>query len=67
MSLANIGISAVARAVSYEQVAGEDRVFVRLVGPNAQILLTSLPESWGAYAHEDLGDGEGWRIVPARG
>ena len=61
------GVSAVARAVSYEQVAGEDRVFVRLVGPNAQILLTSLPESWGAYALEDLGDGEGWRIVPARG
>jgi signal transduction histidine kinase len=62
------GVDGVARAVASEQVAGsQDRVFVRLVGSNAQILLTSLPQGWGAYALEDLGNGEGWRIVPARG
>ena len=62
------GVTGVSRAIAPEQAAGgEDRVFVRLVAPNAEILLTSLPDSWGAYALEDLGNGEGWRIVPARG
>ncbi len=62
------GVTGVSRAIAAEQAAGgEDRVFVRLVAPSAEILLTSLPESWGAYALEDLGNGAGWRIVPARG
>ena len=62
------GLTGVSRAIAAEQAAGgEDRVFVRLVAPTTEILLTSLPESWGAYALEDLGNGEGWRIVPARG
>jgi signal transduction histidine kinase len=62
------GLTGVTRAIAAEQAAGgEDRVFVRLVAPNAEILLTSLPDSWGAYALEDLGNGDGWRIVPARG
>lgn len=62
------GLDGLAGAVAAERASGsEDRVFVRLVGPNAQILLTSLPRAWGAYALEDLGNGEGWRFVPARG
>ena len=62
------GVAGVSRAVAAEQASGsEDQVFVRLVGANAEILLTSMPASWGSYALEQLGDGEGWRIVPARG
>lgn len=62
------GVNAVSRAVFAEQAAGGvDQVFVRLVGRNAQVLLTSMPASWGSYALEELDDGDGWRIVPARG
>ena len=62
------GVAGVGRAVAAEQASGsEDQVFVRLVGRNAEILLTSMPASWGSYALEQLDGGEGWRIVPARG
>jgi len=62
------GVAGVSRAVAAEQASGsEDQVFVRLVGSNAEILLTSMPASWGSYALEQLGEGDGWRIVPARG
>jgi signal transduction histidine kinase len=62
------GVAGVSRAVMAEQAAGsEDRVFVRLVGRNAEVLLTSMPAHWGSYALEELGEGEGWRMVPARG
>jgi signal transduction histidine kinase len=62
------GVAAVNRAVMAEQAAGGiDQVFVRLIGQNAEILLTSIPASWGAYALEELDNGDGWRIVPARG
>lgn len=62
------GVTGVSRAVAAEQASGtEDQVFVRLVGANAEILLTSMPASWGSYALEQLDEGEGWRIVPARG
>ncbi len=62
------GVAGVSRAVAAEQASGSvDQVFVRLVGMNAEVLLTSMPASWGSYALEQLGDGEGWRIVPARG
>ena len=62
------GVNAVDRAVLAEQAAGGiDQVFVRLVGRNAEVLLTSIPASWGAYALEELDNGDGWRIVPARG
>jgi signal transduction histidine kinase len=62
------GVNAVSRAAFAEQASGGvDQVFVRLVGRNAQVLLTSLPASWGSYALEELDDGDGWRIVPARG
>ena len=40
-------------------------MFVRLVGPNADVLLASMPPSWGAYDLGDLDGGEGWRSVPA--
>jgi signal transduction histidine kinase len=64
----SFGVAGVSRAVAAEQASGSvDQVFVRLVGTNAEILLTSMPPSWGSYALEQLGDGEGWRIVPARG
>jgi len=64
----NAGVAGVSRAVAAEQASGsEDQVFVRLVGSNAEILLTSMPASWGSYALEQLGEGDGWRIVPARG
>ena len=62
------GVNAVSRAVFAEQATGGvDQVFVRLVGRNAEVLLTSLPPGWGSYALEELDDGDGWRIVPARG
>jgi signal transduction histidine kinase len=62
------GVNGVSRAVLAEQAAGsEEQVFVRLLASNADVLLTSLPQSWGSYALEQLGSGEGWRIVPARG
>jgi signal transduction histidine kinase len=62
------GVNAVSRAVLAEQAAGGvDQVFVRLIGRNAEVLLTSIPASWGAYALEELDNGDGWRIVPARG
>jgi signal transduction histidine kinase len=62
------GVGAVSRAVAAEQAGGGvDQVFVRLVGRNAEVLLTSIPASWGAYALEELDNGDGWRIVPARG
>lgn len=62
------GVAGVSRAVMAEQASGsQDQVFVRLVGSNAQILLTSMPGAWGSYALEELGRGEGWRIVPAHG
>jgi signal transduction histidine kinase len=62
------GVDGVSRAVMAEQASGsEDQVFVRLVGRNAEVLLTSMPAHWGSYALEELGEGEGWRMVPARG
>jgi signal transduction histidine kinase len=62
------GVNAVSRALLAEQAAGGlDQVFVRLVARNAEVLLTSIPASWGAYALEELDSGDGWRIIPARG
>lgn len=62
------GVAAVNRAVMAEQAAGGvDQVFVRLIGRNAEVLLISIPGNWAAFALEELGNGDGWRIVPARG
>ena len=61
-----MGLSGLSDAVSAEQASGsDDRVFVRLVGPNADVLLASMPASWGAYDLDGLDGGEGWRSVPA--
>ena len=44
------GVNAVSRAVFAEQATGGvDQVFVRLVGRNAEVLLTSLPPGWGSH------------------
>lgn len=60
------GLGGLSDAVGAEQASGsDDRVFVRLVGPNADVLLASMPPSWGAYDLGDLDNGEGWRSVPA--
>jgi signal transduction histidine kinase len=60
------GFDGVSQAVAAEQASGgDDRVFVRLVGPNADVLLASLPASWGEYDLGRLDEGEGWRAVPA--
>jgi len=60
------GLGGLSDAVGAEQASGgDDRVFVRLVGPNADVLLASMPPSWGAYDLGDLDGGEGWRSVPA--
>jgi len=60
------GLGGLTDAVGAEQASGgDDRVFVRLVGPNADVLLASMPPSWGAYDLGDLDGGEGWRSVPA--
>jgi signal transduction histidine kinase len=62
----SFGLAGISDAVSAEEASGsDDRVFVRLVGPNAIVLLASMPASWGAYDLQRLGDGEGWRAVPA--
>jgi signal transduction histidine kinase len=61
------GLSGLSDAVGAEQASGtDDRVFVRLVGPNADVRLASMPPSWGAYDLGDLDAGEGWRSVPAQ-
>ena len=62
------GVGGLSQAVFAERAGGSpDRVFVRLVGPNAQVLLASMPAAWGAYELDRLDAGEGWRSVPARG
>jgi signal transduction histidine kinase len=61
------GLAGLSDAVGAEQASGtDDRVFVRLVGPNADVLLASMPPSWGAYDLDGLDGGEGWRSVPAQ-
>src|SRR5262245_31295390 len=62
------GLSGLSQAVGAEQASGtSDRVFVRLVGPNADVLVASMPPNWGAYDLESLDEGEGWRLVPGLG
>jgi signal transduction histidine kinase len=59
------GIGGVSEVVGAEQASGsDDRVFVRLIGRNAVVLLASMPAAWGAYDLGRLDGGEGWRAVP---
>ena len=65
------GVDGLSQAVAAEQASGSDeRVFVRLVSSNAEVVLASVPSAWGSYDLGQLGDGqtgvEGWQSVPAR-
>ena len=54
------GVFAVRRAVELEErTGGEERLFVRVLGPDADALFVRMPQGWDAYAQEDLGDGGG--------
>ena len=63
------GLPALARAIEIEQRSGtREPLFVRLVGPFQDVLLYSLPESWGAFDLADLPGGADaiWAQVRAR-
>ena len=52
------GLPALARAIESEQRSGSrEPLFVRLVGPFEDVLLYSLPETWGAFDLEALPGG----------
>lgn len=63
------GLPALARAIEIEQRSGRrEPLFVRLVGPFEDVLLYSLPETWGAFDLSELAGGPNaiWGQVPAR-
>ena len=63
------GLPALARAIEIEQRSGtREPLFVRVVGPFEDVLLYSLPETWGAFDLSDLpgGPNEIWSQIPAR-
>ncbi|MDP3716312.1 MAG: HAMP domain-containing sensor histidine kinase [Acidobacteriota bacterium] len=63
------GLPALARAIEIEQRSGlREPLFVRLVGPFQDVLLYSLPETWGAFDLSALpgGPNDIWGQVPAR-
>jgi signal transduction histidine kinase len=52
------GLPALARAIEIEQRAGSrEPLFVRLVGPFQDVLLYSLPDTWGAFDLAELPGG----------
>jgi len=52
------GLPALARAIEIEQRSGSrEPLFVRLVGPFQDVLLYSLPETWGAFNLAELPGG----------
>jgi signal transduction histidine kinase len=52
------GLPALRRAVELEQRTGDrERLFVRVVGRDAEATFVRMPQGWGGYALEDLGDG----------
>jgi signal transduction histidine kinase len=52
------GLAAVRGAVELEERTGDrERLFVRLVGRDAVATFVRMPQDWGDYALEDLGDG----------
>jgi len=62
------GLPALARAIEIEQRSGSrEPLFVRLVGPFEDVLLYSLPETWGAFELSEVpGDPNAiWSQVPA--
>jgi signal transduction histidine kinase len=63
------GLPALARAIELEQRSGQrEPLFVRLVGPFEDVLLYSLPETWGAFDLSELpgGPNDIWGQVRAR-
>jgi signal transduction histidine kinase len=63
------GLPALARAIEIEQRSGtREPLFVRVVGPFEDVLLYSLPETWGAFDVSELpgGPNEIWSQVRAR-
>ena len=63
------GLAALARAVEFEQRSGQrEPLFVRLVGPFRDVLLYSLPETWGVFDLSELPGGPDaiWGRVRAR-
>ncbi len=63
------GLPALARAIETEQRSGtREPLFVRLVGPFQDVLLYSLPETWGAFDLSELpgGPDDIWGQVRAR-
>src|SRR6187402_3597384 len=62
------GLPALARAIEIEQRSGSrEPLFVRVVGPFEDVLLYSLPETWGAFDLSEVpGDPNAiWQQVPA--
>ncbi len=50
------GVPALQRAVELEERTGDqERLFVRLLGRGAEVVLTRSPQTWGGLAQEDLG------------
>ena len=63
------GLPALARAIEIEQRSGSrEPLFVRLVGPFEDVLLYSLPETWGAFDVTELPGGPNaiWSQVQSR-
>ena len=63
------GLPALARAIEIEQRSGtREPLFVRVIGPFEDVLLYSLPETWGAFELSELAGGpnEIWSQVRAR-
>jgi signal transduction histidine kinase len=51
------GMLALQRAVEIdERTSGRERLFVRLVGPDADAVFVRMPQGWDAYAQESLGE-----------
>jgi signal transduction histidine kinase len=51
------GTLALERAVEIdERTSGRERLFVRVVGPDADALFVRMPQGWDAYTQENLGD-----------
>jgi len=63
------GLPALARAIEFEQRSGQrEPLFVRLIGPFEDVLLYSLPQTWGAFDLSELAGGPNdiWGQVRAR-
>jgi signal transduction histidine kinase len=51
------GVRALQRAVELEErTGGQERLFVRVVGPGADALFVRMPQGWDGYAQENLGE-----------